>query len=91
MKLISSEVPSPKGAHDQSERLILRSRISVDLKMPGCSYRHQDQVDRLEFYNGTSVSTLYDIGSAISFVIVYGIGSFVTPWLKLLGQLLPWL
>jgi hypothetical protein len=31
------------------------------------------------------------IGSAISFVIVYAIGSFVTPWLKLLGQLLPWL
>jgi len=33
----------------------------------------------------------YDIGNAKSFVIVYEINSFVTPWFKLWAQLTPWL
>jgi len=42
------------------------------------------------FCNGISVSKGDDTGNVISFVIVFGIDSFVIPWLKLLGQHMLW-
>ena len=36
-------------------------------------------------------SSMCSTGLNLTFVIVHGIGLFLTRWLKLLGQVLPWL